>query len=103
MAETLGRTTLGGLAVGARVNVERALRLGDELGGHHVAGHVDTVGTIDALRTSPNNREVFVRFPDAQVRLHTSRHTGRKRTHTLAHTYTERERESDTHAHTQRA
>jgi riboflavin synthase len=44
--ETLARTTLGGLAVGARVNLERALRLGDRLGGHLVAGHVDGVGTV---------------------------------------------------------
>jgi riboflavin synthase len=45
-AETLSRTTLGSLAVGARVNLERPLRLGDRLGGHLVAGHVDGVGRI---------------------------------------------------------
>ncbi|MCX5744970.1 MAG: riboflavin synthase [Proteobacteria bacterium] len=45
-AETLGRTTLGRLAVGARVNLERALRLGDRLGGHWVTGHVDGVGEL---------------------------------------------------------
>ena len=44
--ETLARTTLGSLAAGARVNVERALSLGDRLGGHMVQGHVDTVGTL---------------------------------------------------------
>ena len=42
--ETLGRTTLGGLGVGARVNVEAALRAGDAIGGHFVSGHVDGVG-----------------------------------------------------------
>src|SRR5690349_9094281 len=44
--ETLQRTTLGSLQTGARVNLERALRVGDRLGGHLVAGHVDAVGTV---------------------------------------------------------
>lgn len=44
--ETLERTTLGSLGIGARVNVERALRLSDRLGGHLVTGHVDGVGRI---------------------------------------------------------
>lgn len=45
-AETLARTTLGDLAPGARVNLERALALGDRLGGHLVTGHVDGVGAL---------------------------------------------------------
>jgi riboflavin synthase len=44
--ETLARTTLASLAPGTRVNVERALAVGDRLGGHIVQGHVDTVGTL---------------------------------------------------------
>ena len=44
--ETLSRTTLGSLGTGTRVNVERALAIGDRLGGHIVQGHVDTVGTL---------------------------------------------------------
>jgi len=44
--ETLSRTTLGSLASGARVNLERALALGDRLGGHIVQGHVDTTGAL---------------------------------------------------------
>lgn len=44
--ETLAKTTLGRLAAGDRVNLERALRAGDALGGHFVTGHVDCVGTI---------------------------------------------------------
>jgi riboflavin synthase len=44
--ETLARSTLGGLHVGARVNVELSLRLGDRLGGHFVYGHVDATATI---------------------------------------------------------
>src|SRR3979409_692851 len=43
--ETLARTTLGALVRGARVNVERALALGERLGGHLVQGHVDGIGT----------------------------------------------------------
>lgn len=46
MAETLTKTNLGRLAPGARVNLERALRLGDRLGGHLVSGHIDGVGNI---------------------------------------------------------
>jgi riboflavin synthase len=45
-SETLARTTLGDRAVGARVNLERALRAGDRLGGHIVTGHVDDVGAL---------------------------------------------------------
>ena len=43
-AETLAKTTLGAWQRGARINLERALRMGDELGGHVVSGHVDGVG-----------------------------------------------------------
>ncbi|HEY0418400.1 MAG TPA: riboflavin synthase [Acetobacteraceae bacterium] len=45
-SETLSRTTLGAWRVGSRINLERALKLGDELGGHIVAGHVDGVGRV---------------------------------------------------------
>ena len=44
--ETLARTTLGSLATGSRVNVDRALGVGDRFGGHFVQGHVDTTGTL---------------------------------------------------------
>jgi riboflavin synthase len=46
-AETLARTTLGRLAVGGRVNLERALRVGDRLGGHWVTGHIDGTATLE--------------------------------------------------------
>ena len=46
VGETLGRTTLGELRPGSRVNVERSLKVGDRLGGHFVQGHVDAIGTI---------------------------------------------------------
>ncbi len=44
--ETLDKSTLGGLGVGSKVNVERSLRLGDRLGGHFLSGHVDGLGTL---------------------------------------------------------
>ncbi|MEW6572716.1 MAG: riboflavin synthase [Bacillota bacterium] len=46
MAETLAKTNLGNLKTGDRVNLERALRLGDRIGGHLVTGHIDGVGRI---------------------------------------------------------
>jgi riboflavin synthase len=59
-AETLARTTLGHWRVGTRVNLERSLRLGDELGGHIVSGHVDGVG--EAVAAEPENGSVRWRF-----------------------------------------
>ncbi|HTN96870.1 MAG TPA: riboflavin synthase [Nordella sp.] len=48
-AETLACTTLGNWQVGTRINLERPLKMGDELGGHVVSGHVDDVGEIVAI------------------------------------------------------
>jgi riboflavin synthase len=48
--ETLARTTLGSLTNGARVNIERAMSLGDRLGGHLVQGHVDRVGELLSIK-----------------------------------------------------
>ena len=52
-AETLSKSTLGAWKIGTRVNLERALKVGDELGGHIVSGHVDGVGT--AVSATPEN------------------------------------------------
>lgn len=49
--ETLARTTLGAFTNGSRVNVERAMSLGDRLGGHLVQGHVDCVGVLLSVKT----------------------------------------------------
>ncbi|HEX9986626.1 MAG TPA: riboflavin synthase [Thermoanaerobaculia bacterium] len=49
--ETLAKTTLRTLGTGMRVNVERALAVGDRLGGHIVQGHVDTVGTLISIQS----------------------------------------------------
>lgn len=52
--ETLSKTTLGQAKVGNRVNLERALRLGDRLNGHLVTGHIDGIGTVKARRSAAN-------------------------------------------------
>jgi len=68
MQETLRVTNLGDLAVGDRVNVERAARFGDEIGGHAMSGHVlCTAGVIDVIE-SPDNREIRFRLPAEHAR-----------------------------------
>jgi riboflavin synthase len=54
--ETLSKTTLGGWQAGTRVNLERALKAGDEYGGHLVSGHIDGVATITDIRTDGESR-----------------------------------------------
>ncbi|MBX5455058.1 MAG: riboflavin synthase [Acidobacteriia bacterium] len=68
-AETLARTTLGRWKAGTRVNLERALKLGDELGGHLVSGHVD--GTGEALAAERDRQSTRWRFraPQALARF----------------------------------
>jgi riboflavin synthase len=63
--ETLARTTLGLKTAGDRVNLERALRLGDRLGGHLVQGHVDGVGIVESVRPEGSGSRVGVGFPAA--------------------------------------
>jgi riboflavin synthase len=60
---TLGRTTLGEWSAGRRVNLERAMRLGDRLGGHLVQGHVDDVGVIEETRRQGDAHLIDVRLP----------------------------------------
>jgi riboflavin synthase len=55
-AETLSKTTLGAWARGTRINLERALKMGDELGGHVVSGHVDGVGDIVAVMAEGDSK-----------------------------------------------
>jgi riboflavin synthase len=61
--ESLARTTLGELAPGGRVNLERALRVGDLLGGHFVSGHVDCVGRVQERVASGDWETVWFGFP----------------------------------------
>lgn len=63
-AETVAKTNLGDWAVGRRVNLERALKLGDELGGHIVSGHVDGVAEVVALRDEGDSTRLRFRAPD---------------------------------------
>ena len=62
-AETLSKTTLGAWAEGTRINLERAARLGDELGGHIVSGHVDGVGEVLSVEPVGGSRLIRVRAP----------------------------------------
>src|SRR5579864_2281101 len=62
-AETLACSTLGDWVVGTRVNLERALRLGDELGGHLVLGHVDGVARLINRRTDGDSVRFVVEAP----------------------------------------
>jgi riboflavin synthase len=63
MAETLRRTTLGSLAVGSPVNLERPMRLGGRLGGHLVQGHVDGVATVVSRSPTKHWDVVRLNFP----------------------------------------
>ena len=68
-AETLSLTTIGTWRVGTKVNLERSLRLGDELGGHLVSGHVDGIGeTLSAVPENGSTRWRF-RVPDRLARF----------------------------------
>ena len=64
-AETLSKTNLGAWTPGARVNLERALKVGDELGGHIVSGHVDGVAEIVAMRGEGDSTRFTFRAPEA--------------------------------------
>lgn len=66
---TLGRTRFGEYAPGQRVNLERALRAGDRLGGHLVQGHVDGVGTVEEVSQQADARLLNLRVPDEIARL----------------------------------
>ncbi|GAA2978927.1 riboflavin synthase [Streptomyces fulvorobeus] len=63
MAETLNRSSLGALAAGSRVNLERPMALGGRLGGHIVQGHVDGTGRVVARQVSENWEIVTVSLP----------------------------------------
>ena len=70
-AETISKTNIGrnGWHVGKRLNLERALKVGDELGGHIVSGHVDGVAEVVAIRPEGDSLRVTFRAPDALARF----------------------------------
>ncbi len=63
--ETAGRTTLGRRRAGDSINLERALRLGDRMGGHYVLGHVDCTGAIRSVRKKRTEIDIVVSHPAA--------------------------------------
>lgn len=68
-AETVARTNLSGWKVGSPVNLERALRVGDELGGHIVSGHVDGLAEVVATRPEGESLRVTFRAPAPLARF----------------------------------
>ncbi|HXE17350.1 MAG TPA: riboflavin synthase [Stellaceae bacterium] len=63
-AETLARTTVGSWRAGTRINLERALKMGDELGGHLLTGHVDTVATLTERRPEGDSLRLAFSVPE---------------------------------------
>ena len=68
-AETVSITNLSEWAVGSRVNLERALRVGDELGGHIVSGHVDGVAEVISVADEGDSTRVVLRAPSDLARF----------------------------------
>jgi riboflavin synthase len=68
-AETLSKTNLGRWAPGLRVNLERALKVGDELGGHIVSGHVDGVAEVVRVEDEGDSTRVTFRAPEALAKF----------------------------------
>ncbi len=63
MQATLKLTNLETLRVGDRVNIERAAKFGDEIGGHSMSGHISTTAKIDQIIDTPNNRTIWFKLP----------------------------------------
>ncbi|HSW05552.1 riboflavin synthase subunit alpha [Aquabacterium sp.] len=68
MQQSLGLTTLGTLAVGSRINVERAARDGAEIGGHPISGHVDCQARLLSIRRPENNQVLRIAVPASHMR-----------------------------------
>lgn len=68
-AETVSKTNLNTWQVGKRVNLERALKVGDELGGHIVSGHIDGVAEVVALQDEGDSTRVTLRAPKELARF----------------------------------
>ncbi|NDK33853.1 riboflavin synthase [Rhodovulum sulfidophilum] len=68
-AETVSKTNIAGWAEGARINLERALKVGDELGGHIVSGHVDGVAEIVAMAEEGDSTRMTFEAPEALARF----------------------------------
>jgi len=62
-AETLSKTTLGSWTTGTRVNLERSLKVGEEIGGHIVSGHVDGVGEVVSVAPEGDSTRIRIKAP----------------------------------------
>lgn len=69
MRETLRLTNLGDLSAGDRVNLERAARFGDEIGGHSMSGHIMGMARLVEIDEAPNNRRLWFELPAALARF----------------------------------
>lgn len=67
MKETLRITNLGELVVGDKVNVERAAKFNDEIGGHLMSGHIMTTAEVSKILTSENNRQIWFKIQDKSL------------------------------------
>lgn len=67
--ETLSKTTIGEWAEGTKINLEPALKMGDELGGHMVSGHVDGLAHIESIEPDKDSHKLIIRMPSALERF----------------------------------
>ncbi len=68
-AESLSKTTLGGWKTGSKINLERSLKAGDEMGGHVVSGHADGVGTIVSIEGEGDSQRFVFEVPTELARF----------------------------------
>ena len=68
-AETVSKTSVAGWTDGSRLNLERALKVGDELGGHIVSGHVDGVGRVTRVQDEGDSTRVLLQVPETLARF----------------------------------
>ncbi|KOO13400.1 riboflavin synthase subunit alpha [Vibrio xuii] len=68
MQATLALTNLGSLSLGDSVNIERAAKFGDEIGGHSMSGHISLVGEVVEVIDSPNNRTIWFEVPEDKIK-----------------------------------
>lgn len=85
MRETLRVTNLGAVSIGDRVNIERAARFGDEIGGHAMSGHVMAQAELVELDEAPNNRRLWFLLPEGLDRFVFTKGLYRRRWHQSDH------------------
>ncbi|ELP5729487.1 riboflavin synthase subunit alpha [Vibrio vulnificus] len=68
MQATLKLTNLGSIQVGDKVNIERAAKFGDEIGGHSMSGHISLMASISDIISTPNNRTLWFTIPKTEMK-----------------------------------